>query len=354
MANDIATRGSTALATGGANPWAEAARGVETGSYLKFNGNDGRWSFGQDDEDLPDGSRVVMDMESLAFGWICWVEGSVEEERLVPVMDGRPPLEHELTDYGPYDEDDGWREAASISMVLESYGEDDQDEAVGTQLLWKTSTGGQVRQIRKLSGAYGRVFSQHPGEFPIVELAQESYAPKNKKHGKKKFSPVMKIVGWMTAAELEGLVGEPAGDDDDHDEPAPRSPKKEEAPARRRRAAPEPEPEEEEDEQAPRRGRRAAPEPEPEEEPAPRRRRAAPEPEPEEEEEDEPAPRRGRRAAPEPEEDEDVAPAPRGRSSGRRAAPAEEEAEEEDDGAAPAPRGRSAARAGNRRLRNFD
>lgn len=132
MANDLATRGNTALATGG-NPWAEAARGVETGTYLKFNGNDGRWSFGQDDEDLPEGSRVIVDMETLAFGWICWVDGSVEEERLVPVLDGRPPQEHELTDYGPYEEDDGWREAASLSMILERYGDDDQDDAVGTQ-----------------------------------------------------------------------------------------------------------------------------------------------------------------------------------------------------------------------------
>ncbi len=347
MANDLATRGNTALATGG-NPWAEAARGVETGTYLKFNGNDGRWSFGQDDEDLPEGSRVIVDMETLAFGWICWVDGSVEEERLVPVLDGRPPLEHELTDYGPYEEDDGWREAASLSMILERYGDDDQDDAVGTQLLWKTSTGGQVRQIRKLSGAYGRVFSQHPGEFPVVELGAEDYAPKNKKYGKKKWSPVMKIVGWMSAAEVAGLVGD-EGDDDHDDEPAPRARKGDDGAKRRL-----PPPEEEEEEPAPRR-RRAAPEPEEEEEeePAPRRRRAAPEPE--EEEEEEPAPRR-RRAAPEPEEEEEeTAPPPRGRSAARRSAPAEEVEEEgEEDDAPPPPRGRSAARTGNRRLRNFD
>lgn len=338
MANDLATQGSRAL-DAGANPWAEAARGVETGTYLKFNGNDGRWSFGQDDDDLPEGSRVVMDMQTLAFGWICWVEGAVEEEKLVMVVDGKPPREEDLTDYGPYEEDDGWREASSISMVLESYGDDDQDEAVGTPLLWKTSTGGQVRQIRKLAGAYGRVFAQHPGEFPIVELGEESYEPRNKRYGKKKFSPVMKIVGWMTAAELEGLTGEPV-DDEPEEEPAPKK-------ARGRKTA-----DEDADEKPARgRGRKAKdPEPEPEEE-------EDFDDEPEEEEE-KPARGRRRRAELEPEEDEpeeDAAPPARGRTRGRKAAK-EEEPEGDDDGdeeeAAPPRRGR--ARGGNRRLRNFD
>lgn len=360
MGQLVPQTGGRAVATTSANPWADAGKGVESGSYLKFNGNDGRWSFGQDDEDLPKGSRAVGDMETLAFGWICWVDSSVEQEILVPVLDGKPPMEHELEDHGPYDDDDGWREASSLSLVLESYGDDDQDQAVGTPLLWKTSTGGQVRQLRKLSAAFGRVFAQHPGEFPIVELGAESYVPKNKKHGKIKWSPVLKIVGWMTAAELEGLS--PTGGDDYDDEPAPAATKRiaapvEEEPApapRRGRAAPV-EQEEEEAAPAPRRGRAAAPaEPEEEEEvvaPAPRRgRRAAAEaPAEEEEEVAAPAPRRGRAAAAPAEEEEEVTPAPR---RGRAApAPADEGDEEE---AAPAPRRGTAPAGGGRRVRNFD
>lgn len=357
MANDLVTQGRRDVAVTG-NPWAEAAQSVETGTYLKFNGNDGRWSFGQDDEDLPEGSRVVGDMDSMAYGWTCWVEGNVEEETYTGIHDGKPPAEHQLTDYGPYDDDDGWRESAKLSLVLESYGDDDQDEAVGTALLWKTSTGGQVRQIRKLAGAYGKVFSQHPGEFPIIELGAESYAPKNKKHGKKKFSPTLKIVGWMTEAELAGLAGD-LGDDDDGGE--------DEAPARGgRRAEPEPEPEPE-----PRRGRRAAAEEQEEAPPARGRRAAAPADDGDgEEQEDRPA-RGGRRASAPAEEEQEERPA-RGRRAtapaddgddegeparparGRRAAAADDGDDEGDDEAAPAPRGRSAGRGTNRRLRNFD
>lgn len=360
MGQLVSQKGSTALATTGANPWAEAAKGVETGAYLKFNGNDGRYSFGQDDEDLPAGSRVVGDMQTLAFGWMCWVDSKVEEEVLVLVVDGKPPHEHELNDYGPYDQDDGWREAASLSLVLESYGDDDQDDAVGTPLLWKTSTGGQVRQVRKLSGAYGRVVAQHPDEFPIIELGAESYVPKNKKHGKLKWSPALKIVGWISAEELEGLTGGAGGGDDDFEEPVRQSNKRqpepepeEEAPRRGRRSAPV---EDEQEEEAPRRGRRSAPvEDEQEEEaPAPRRGRAAPPADEGDEDEDAaPAPRRGRRAAAEEaptDEDEDAAPAPR---RGRRAA-AEAPADDDDGDEAPAPRrGRGAAPA-NARLRRFD
>lgn len=367
MANDLVAAQRRDVAVAG-NPWADAARDVETGTYLKFNGNDGRWSFGQDDDDLPEGSRVTGDMESLAFGWTCWVEGAVEEEVYVAVVDGRPPAEHTLQDYGPYDDDDGWRESAKLSLVLESYGDDDQDEAVGTALLWKTSTGGQVRQIRKLAGAYGRVFAQHPGEFPIVELGAESYAPRNKKHGKKKWSPTLKIVGWMTADELEGLAGVVPGDDgaDEPETPARGRAAKEEPPARGRRAAPADDGDDEQDE-APARGRGRRAEPAEEEERPARGRRAAPaddgddeqdeapargrgrRAEPADDEQDEaPARGRGRRAAPADDEgDEGEAPAPRGRSRGRDADPVEDEGDEAE---APAPRGRSA----NRRLRKFD
>lgn len=347
MGNLVPSSGGGALAAyGGANPWAEAARGVETGAYLKFNGNDGRYSFGQDDEDLPEGSRVVADMESLALGWICWVDSEVAEEILVPVVDGKAPMEHELTDHGPYNEDDGWRSAASISCVLESYGDDDRDEAVGTKLLWKTSTSGQVRSLQKLSGAFGRVFTQHPGEFPVVELGVDSYAPKNKKHGKIKYSPNLKIVGWMTAEELEGLAGSADGEDD-YEEPAARTPA-------RREPEPEPEP-------APRRGRREQAEEPADEAPRGRGRRQEPEQEPDEA----PAPRRGGRAAPPADEDdgdEAPAPTPRGRSAGRRQQ-AEEPAGDDDQGgddeapATPQPRGRSAGRGAapaNARLRRFD
>jgi hypothetical protein len=395
MGNIVNTSGGgNALAAyGGVNPWAEAARGVADGAYLKFNGNTGAITFGSDDEDLPEGSRLVVDMLSLSLGFICWMDSQVQQEVLVPVIEGKAPLEHELEDHGPYEEDDGWREAASLSAVILSYGQDDQDEAVGTKLLFKTSTGGQVRSIKKLSGSYGRLFMQHPGKLPIVELTTESYMPKVKKHGKK-FSLIFKIVGWISEAEAEAMVAGDVDDERDYEPapaaapargqrqaalPAPVEEEEEPAPAPRRRAAAAPVVEEEEEvAPAPRARRAAAPVVEEEEEvaPAPRARRAAaPAPEPEEEEEVAPAAPRRRAAAPAPVEEEleeEVAPAPRRRAAAP--APVEEELEEEvapaprrargaapadeDEGdVAPTPRGRSAGRGAppaSARIRRFD
>lgn len=342
-------------AYGGVNPWAEAARGISDGAYLKFNGNTGDFTFGADDEDLPEKSQIVVDMGSMGLGWTCWDDSAVVEEIMVLVTEGKPPLEHELKDHGPYaDDDDGWREAASISAVLWTYGADDRDEAVGTKLLFKTSTGGQVRALKKLAGQYGRLFMQHPDELPIVELTVESYMPKNKKFGKK-YALNMKIVGWVSAAEAESLMGGEADNEADYDdrpEPVAKKPAAvADEPAPRRRAAPVEQVEEEEPAPAPR--RRAAPvEQAEEEEPAPApRRRAAPV---EQAEEEEPAPAPRRRAAPvEQVEEEEPAPAPR-----RRAAPVEVDAADEDEGdVAPAPRGRSPGRGAppeNARLRKFD
>lgn len=293
--------GANALAAyGGVNPFAEAGRGAETGDYLKFNGNTGELTYGADDEVLPMGSYLVADMSTYAQGFICWKDSAVVEEVLVNILEGRPPREIELADHGPYDDqDDGWREAGSISFILLEHGTDSDAAShadVGKPLLFKTSTGGAVRSLKKLSAAYGRVFMSKPGELPVIEVTSDEYMPKNKKHGKK-YAINLKIVGWITEDEVAGIAQAGGDSADDYEDPAPAA-----APARR--AAPAPEPEE-----APAPRRRAAPAPEPEEEPAPARRRPAPEPEPDLDET--PV-----------EDDADIVPAPRGRSPGRGAPPA--------------------------------
>jgi hypothetical protein len=327
---------------------------------------------GRTTTELPVGSRIVVDMSSLALGWTCWAESQVVEEILVPVVDGKPPLEHELTDHGPYDDDDdGWRESASISAVISSYGTDEQRRGSRHQAAVQDLDGRRGSLAQEALGAYGRVFMQHPGEFPVVELLVDSYIPKNKKHGKK-YALTFKIVAWVTEAEMDrSPTPTPTTSATTSRNPlraslhsgrsrlrpptarsllppvaAPRNPKKRKSLLRLRAVVPLP--------SRSRKRKRSsgspsprAPEPEEEEEvaPAPRRRSA---PEPEEEEEVAPAPRR--RSAPEPEEEEEVAPAPRRRA----AAPA---ADEDEELAAPAPRGRSAGRGAppaSARLRRFD
>jgi hypothetical protein len=283
------------------NPWAEAAASVEGGAYLKFNGNTGEFTYGADDVALEYGSQVVADLFNVSFGWICWKDGDPVEETLVKILDGKPPLEHNLTDHGPYDsEDDGWREATALPMILLCNGETDDSEA-GLKLNFKGSSGSAVRGVRKLSGAFGKLFREHQGEFPVIELSAEQFAAKEKKYGKK-YAPIFTIKGWIGEDELAGIVGDTTGGDYEPEEPAAAV-----APASRRIAPPAAEPEPEVEEIAAEED--AAPAP------APRRAAAA-----------EAAPRTRRTAPVESQEDDLPAPAPRGRSEARRSPAAAEAA----------------------------
>lgn len=300
------------------NPWAEAAASVETGAYLKFNGNTGEFTYGADDNPLGYGAQLVGDLFNVSFGWICWKDSEPVEELLVKIMDGKPPLEHNLPDHSPYDSnDDGWREATALPMVLLTNVIDnvDDDSEAGTRLLFKGSSASSCRGVRKLSGAFGKLFREKPGQFPVIEIDAESFQAKEKKFGKK-YAPIFKIVGWIGEDELAGLVGNTDGGDyepEEEEQPVAATPKS------RRRAAPAAEPEEPEVV-------------EPEEETPPPPRRAAAEAAP-----------RNRRAPVESQDDELQAPPPRGRSEARRtAAPAADEAAPSD---APA--------AGGRRVRRF-
>jgi hypothetical protein len=197
--------GAIAIYEGSDNPWADIGLSVESGAFLNFNGNTGEITFGSESNSLGDNSSVVADLMGMAVGWICWKNSEPVEEVLVPVTQGKPPLEHELKDHGPYG--DGWREAISLPMIVESVAGDPNHEFVGTKLLFKTSTGGAVRSTKKLSGAFGKLFREHLGEMPIVEISTESYTPRDKKFGKK-YAINFKIVDWIDEVGLAEIVGE--------------------------------------------------------------------------------------------------------------------------------------------------
>lgn len=235
--------GAISVYTGSDNPWADLGREVESGAFLNFNGNTGELTFGSEDNVLGDGSTVVGDMVNMSLGWICWKNGEPVEEVLVPVTQGKAPLEHELKDHGPYDDDDdGWREALSLPMIVESVDGNPNHEFVGTKLLFKTSTAGAIRSTKKLSGSYGKLFREHSGELPVIEISTESYTPRDKKYGKK-YAINFKIIDWLGEDGLAEILGEL--DDADGEYEA------ESAPAPAPAPTPEPEAEVASDEPAP-------------------------------------------------------------------------------------------------------
>lgn len=341
--------GAVAAYSGSDNPWAEMGREVESGAFLSFNGNSGELTFGADDHSVPDGSTVVADMMNMEAGWMCWSDGEPVDQVWVPVTEGKPPLEHALKDHGPYDDDDdGWREAIRVPMILESVDGNPNHEFVGTKLKFESSTRGVVRSVKKLSGSFGKLFREHTGELPVVEITTESYTPREKKYGKK-YAINFKIIDWLNEDGLAEILGElnDAGGEylpedvagADAAAEAAEQAKADAAAAAKVKAAAKAKAAE-----AAAAAAAAAAEQEPEDEPI---EEADPAPAP-------PPARRARSAAPAPAEGAETPAAeePAQAPARRRAAAAPEAAAATDTAAAPEPRGRSEER-GGRRTRRF-
>lgn len=251
-----------AMQTAESNPWIEAGEDSSFfGSFLKFSGNDGKYSYGKKDEEeyLDDGHELIANLLGVKHGHICWVEGVAKDEINYLVME-RPKLPSidTLPDYGPYKKyqdgsEDGWQE----QIVLELYSPE-LDQA----FTMKLSGGGKLRAGRQLISTFGKKGVGKLGKdglpmFPVIELGANSFTLKDNPKAGTKYAPVFKIVDFEEMSAFADIF-EGSGEDDGANDESNYEP---EAP-RTRSAAPA----QVED----KRTTRAA-----QEEPAPRSRRAA-------------------------------------------------------------------------------
>ena len=256
MSKEVAVRGTgTAVALPSENPFAQAAsdmgEGPDGAIFSKFSGRTGDFTAGSDndvlfDEDMQnDGEtcEMAVDMMEASRGWMCWINGEVEEELMVRVVDGHPLKEADLPDHEAkydYDDDgkteDGWVECISLPM---------RSITTGTEYKFKGSSSGMMKAFKKLLKAYGSQFSRHDleEEVAIISFGIESYQHKKKSWGKI-YNPLLNLVRWMDIKDIEESL---SGDDYEPEEEE--APEPEVKPKARRKAAPKAEP---------------APEPEPE------------------------------------------------------------------------------------------
>jgi hypothetical protein len=224
MTNEVAVRGSTALVTSTDDYYAALA--AEAQSYrgggggvlfLKFNGNDGYYSYGADDVDLPVDSQVAMNPRSLKRGWICWKGGQVQEEIMMSLEEGLPPAKHLLPDYGPYGKDDGWSEQKTIEFKT--------IDGEGLTFLFQANNKSKMNALEAVMKDFARQYKSNPGCVPVVELGENEFEtqPKNEDGSKgrkvRKHAPKFKLVGWMTEEELQSLSEGAAEDYAEGDEP---------------------------------------------------------------------------------------------------------------------------------------
>lgn len=218
MANEIDKKKSTDLVNDQKNPFeaygeAATARAIE-GSLLKFAQGD--YFAGQENREIPLGTKLVARMDSLAIGWLRWQDNEPVEERMGLVADGFVPVKrHELGDLDKTcwetDNEGRPRDPWQFSNRLVQHGLE-----TGEVFTFATSSKGGLGAVGELSKAYGKHIGQLPDEDPIVELDGGSYPHRDKSIGRVKY-PIFKVVGW-TKKGLDDAGPAPA-------EPSKSSPK---------------------------------------------------------------------------------------------------------------------------------
>ncbi len=177
------------------------------GNYGKFNGNTGDYTYGQEDNMLEHGDQVQVDYTSAFSGYLCWIGGKVEDRITVKVLEGKPPLEKDLPDHGPYDKEDGWGPTCGFKIVTET------GEEISLNL---NSRSGDI-SFRRLLGQIGAGAAKNIGKLPVVELGAAEF--ENKKSKGKKYAPTFEIIAWETPEEFAGTGhGDDPSDYEDEEE----------------------------------------------------------------------------------------------------------------------------------------
>lgn len=234
MTNQVALRSNTSVAALSADDYyaalaaeAEGYRGGGDGvNFLKFNGNDGLYSYGADDISLEIGTQAAVNPRSLKRGFICWIDGKPKEEIMMSLEEGPPPPKHSLTDHGPYRKGEGWVEQKTIEFKT--------IEGDILNLLFQANNKSKMNALEALMKDFGRNFRNNPGCLPVIEFGSTSFETQErdeegKPYGRKikKYAPSFKILGWLAETELDAIVqGAPedydqgdAGAEDDYAEP---------------------------------------------------------------------------------------------------------------------------------------
>lgn len=232
------TRGS-ALAVPEKNFFEQYAEAVSSnriiGDLLRFNKGD--WLSGQDQDELPIGTRLLVNVPEMTIGWVKWVDGKPEEQLMGRVADGfKPARRSELgdTDQEEWETDDDGRPRdpwqLTNYLILK--------EENGDQLYTLAgSSKGLLTAIGDVSGAYGKRYRMKPNEVPIVELQSDKY--KHKVYSWVKV-PVLKVVGWTHKSAFDDALAAEAAEHQerseaaDHDEDQDEIPFEAEAPKKGR------------------------------------------------------------------------------------------------------------------------
>lgn len=180
---------------------------------LKFS--KGFYYLGKDAEPVAIGTKVAVNMAEFMIGWTRWADGKPAEDKLVRLVDGRPPA---LRDTLGYDDKSAWelddknqpRDPWQFGNVLPGILVDHAD-LLEVELV--AGNKGQINAFGELCTEFGKQGRQHAGQVPVLQLGADSYLHGNKAYGRIHY-PVLKIVGWIDPNTLTPAQGALPGTDD--------------------------------------------------------------------------------------------------------------------------------------------
>lgn len=209
--NDVVKRTENAIATPTTNYYTsygdQMASKTIRGKLLKFSKGD--YLAGEDNDEVPVGTRFIAKMDDLMIGWQCWKDNKPTDHVMGRLGEGfQPPRRDTLGD----DDQDQWERDAATGELRDPWqfsnmipfreiskdgkveeGDDDESRGIYT---FTTSSRGGLGALGNLTSKFGKKMRQHEGEYPIIEIGVDSYMHKNKQFGRIKV-PTLVIVGWV-------------------------------------------------------------------------------------------------------------------------------------------------------------
>jgi hypothetical protein len=167
-----------------------------SGTVIMKMDKTGHWVFGADQTEVEDGSLWAINPYSFVHGYICWGDGEVLGEKMVPVSQPLPE-----TDPAPPQSKRGWE--VQVGMSLKCLSGDDK----GMEARYSTTSVGGKRAVQQLALVIAeQVDKDETKPVPVVTLGKEHYT--HKSYGRI-YTPVFKITEWMG---MEGGEPEVAAD----------------------------------------------------------------------------------------------------------------------------------------------
>ena len=193
MTTELATFNENALA---AFQNASAALSGEQKLLLKFQKGD--WYAGQDNEEIPIGTKLAANIMEAEWGWVRWHDNKPVERRMTLIASGTAPpprdaLGHD--DEALWDRDDQGRPRDPWQRMIEIPVRELSGER--REMILSGGSRGHEGACKALFKEFGDGMRSNLGKIPVIELRSDKY--NHPKYGIVK-TPAMPLVSWLDPA----------------------------------------------------------------------------------------------------------------------------------------------------------